>query len=95
MTPWLILTVLVAAGNLGVVLLIRGRWGRGAVVLALASLAGAVAGDAVAAATGLELVRLGDYHLVAASIGALLAMLVALLLMALATAPSGAQEGRR
>jgi hypothetical protein len=84
MSPWLLLTPLVAAINLAGFLVLRGRWGRLAWLLALASLLGTMTGDAVGGATGLEPLRLGDFHLVAASIGAQLAMLATLLLVALA-----------
>lgn len=83
MTPWMLLTALVAAINLCGFIALRGRWGRVVLPLALASVLGTVAGDAVGARTGLEPMRLGDYHIVAASVGAQLAMLVTLLLTAL------------
>jgi hypothetical protein len=51
--------------------------------LAMAALLGTALGNAVGALTGLELLRLGDYHVVAASVGAQLAMLATLLLAAL------------
>jgi hypothetical protein len=83
MTPWMLLTALVAAINLAGFIALRGRWGRVVLPLALASVLGTVAGDAVGARTGLEPMRLGDYHIVAASVGAQLAMLITLLLTAL------------
>jgi hypothetical protein len=83
MTPWMLLTALVAAINLSGFIALRGRWGRVVLPLAIASLLGTVIGDAVGARTGLELLRLGDFHIVAASVGAQLAMLVTLLLSAL------------
>lgn len=84
MSPWIVLVALTAAINLLVFVAIRGRWGRIVGVLAVAAAAGTAAGDAVAGRIGLDLVRIGDFHLVAASIGAQLAMLVAVLLAALA-----------
>jgi len=83
MTPWLLITVLLAAINLTGFVALRGRWGRSVLALALASLLGTVGGDAVGRITGLELLRLGDYHVVAASVGAQLLMLGTLLLAAL------------
>jgi hypothetical protein len=83
MTPWMLLTALVAAINLAGFVAVRGRWGRVVLPLAIAALLGTMAGDAVGSRTGLELLRLGDYHLVAASAGAQLAMLGTLLLAAL------------
>jgi hypothetical protein len=91
MTPWMLITVLLAVVNLAGLLALRGRWGRVVLVLALASLLGTAAGDAVGRATRLEVLKLGDYHVVAASVGAQLLMLVTLLLAALL--PSGSEGG--
>jgi hypothetical protein len=75
MTPWLVLALMVAAINLAAFMVLRGRWDRMVPLLALAALAGTVAGNAIGARTGLEVVRIGDFHLVAASAAAQLAML--------------------
>jgi hypothetical protein len=83
MGPWIVLSTLVAAINLFVFIALRGRWGRLVPLLALASLAGTVAGNAVGGRTGLELVRIGDFHLLAASVLAQLAMLAVTLLSAM------------
>ena len=83
MTPWLLITVLLALINLAAFLVVRGRWGRVVGLLALASLLGTIAGDAVGDATGLDILVLGDYHVLAACIGAQLLMLGTLLLMAM------------
>lgn len=80
MTPWMVLTALVAGMNLAAFTAVRGRWDRGLVPLALAALIGAIGGNAIGARTGLELVRIGDFHLVAACVAAQLAMLVTALL---------------
>jgi hypothetical protein len=93
MTPWLVLVGLVATANLALLLLIRGRWGRLSLLLALAALGGTVTGDAVAGRTGLELVRIGDFHLVAASVGAQVAMLAVLLVATVVTAAPGPARG--
>jgi hypothetical protein len=93
MTPWQLITVLVAAMNLAGFLVLRGRWGRVVLALAVAALVGTAAGDAVGRATGLEILQLGDYHVVAASVGAQLLMLATLLLAALL--PSGSEPGER
>lgn len=82
MTPWLLLTVLVAAINLAALLMVRGHWGRIVLLLYPVAVLGTVAGDAIGAATGLEVVRVGEFNLVAASVGAQLAMLVVLLVAA-------------
>lgn len=83
MTPWLLITVLLALINLAAFLVVRGRWGRVVGLLALASLLGTIAGDAVGDATGLDILVLGDYHVLAACIGAQVLMLGTLLLMAM------------
>jgi hypothetical protein len=81
--PWLIWVPLLALINLLVFVAIRGRWGRTVLVLGLASIAGVVIGDWVGEAIGLELVRIGDMHVLAASIGAQLLMFAVTLLAAL------------
>ncbi|MEO5985586.1 MAG: hypothetical protein ABIW50_03120 [Candidatus Limnocylindria bacterium] len=83
MPPWLVWVPLLSAMNLLVFVAIRGRWGRSVLVLALVSVIGVVVGDQVAGRTGLEVVRIGDMHLVAASVGAQLLMLAVSLLSAL------------
>jgi len=86
----MVLTAFVAAINLTAFIALRGRWDRRLVVLALASLLGTAAGNAIGDRTGLEVVRIGDFHLVAACVAAQLAMLIADLLGHLgpATPPS-------
>lgn len=91
MTPWLLLAVLVAAMNWAAFLVLRGSWGRLSLALGAAALAGTAAGEVVGSATGLELVRLGDFHLVAASIDAQLAMLATVL--GAAALPAGGADG--
>lgn len=76
MTPWMVLTAFVAAINLMAFTALRGRWDRRLVVLGLASLLGTAAGNAIGARTGLELVRIGDFHLLAACLVAQVAMLL-------------------
>jgi hypothetical protein len=96
MTPWMVLTALVAAINLTAFTAMRGRWDRRLFVLFVASLLGTAAGNAIGARTGLELVRIGDFHLVAACLAAQLAMLVTDLLAHLGPArPDPSQPGRR
>jgi hypothetical protein len=79
-TPWLLITVLLALINLLAFQVILGRWGRFAVALLAASLVGTALGNAVGGVTGLDLLKLGDYHVVAACIGAQLLMLGTVLL---------------
>jgi len=83
MPPWLLWVPLLAAINLLGFIAVRGRWGRVVGVLALASLAGVAAGDRVGDAIGLDLLRVGDMHVLAASLGAQLFMIVVSLLGAL------------
>ncbi len=83
MTPWLVLTAFVAALNLLAFVWIRGRWGRMVGVLAVASVLGTIAGNAIGARVGLELLRLGEFQVLAASVVAQLAMLAVVLLAAL------------
>ena len=96
MTPWLLITVLLAVINLAAFLAVRGRWGRMVGLLALASLLGTVLGDVVGRATRLDLLMLGDYHVVAACLGAQLLMVGTLLLAAmLPTADERASSNQR
>lgn len=81
--PWLVWIPLLALFNLLVFLTIRPRWGRIVLALALASVLGVIAGDRVADATGLEVLRIGDMHVVAASVTAQLFMVAVTLLAAL------------
>ena len=81
--PWLVWVPLLALINLLVFVAIRGRWGRVVVGLGLAAIAGVVIGDWVAGRLGLELLRIGDMHVIAASIGAQLLMVAVTLLAAL------------
>lgn len=83
LAPWLIWYPALALVNVLVFVAVRGRWGRSVFVLALAALAGVVVGDRIGEATGLEVVRIGDMHVVAACVTAQLAMLAVSLLSAL------------
>jgi hypothetical protein len=88
MTPWMVMSALVALGNLFGFVLVRGRWGSLVPFLLLASLLGTMAGNAIGGRTGLELLWIGDFALVAASAGAQLAMLAVVLLSAMGPQPS-------
>ena len=83
MPPWLLWVPLLAVLNLLVFLAIRGRWGRIVWLLAVASAIGVVIGDLVGGAIGFDLLRIGDMHVLAASIVAQLLMLAVTLLSAL------------
>jgi hypothetical protein len=89
MTPWLVWVGFVTAINLFLFVAIRGTWGRLVPILALASLVGVVVGDAIGGRTGLELLRIGDFHPLTASIVSQLAMAATVLLGALAPARPG------
>lgn len=91
MTPWLLITALLALINLFGFLTVRGRFGRTVIPLAVAAALGAGLGNLIGGLTGLELLRLGDYHVVAASVGAQLLMLGTVLLGALLPGGGGEQ----
>jgi hypothetical protein len=84
MGPWLVWVPLLGVFNLLVFIAFRGRWGRSVPLLFAASLVGIVIGNEVGGRTGLELLRIGDMHLVAASVAAQVLMLAVTLLSALA-----------
>ena len=84
MIAWLILVAFTAGVNLFVFIAIRGRWGPLVPVLAIASLAGTVAGNEVGRRLGMDLLRIGSFEPVAASAAAQIAMLATVLLAALA-----------
>ena len=94
MTPWMVLVAFVAAINLTAFTALRGKWDRRLFLLGLASLLGTMAGNAIGARTGLELVRIGDFNLVAACLAAQLAMLVTDLLGHLGPARDVEREDR-
>ncbi|MGH2427750.1 MAG: hypothetical protein ACRDGV_02515 [Candidatus Limnocylindria bacterium] len=81
MGPWAVWVPLLALINLFIFVALRGRWGRGVPILAIASVAGVLIGDQIAARTGLELLRVGDMHVIGASVTAQ-ALMVAVSLLA-------------
>lgn len=81
--PWLAWVPLLAFVNLMLFIAVRGRWGRIVWVLALAALIGVLIGDRLAEATGLEPLRIGDMHVIGASLTAQVLMVVVTLLSAL------------
>ena len=83
MPPWLIWVPMLALINLLVFIAIRGRWGRSVLGLAVAAVVGVLIGDQVGERTGLELLRIGDMHIVAASVAAQILMVAVSLLSAL------------
>ena len=93
MIAWLILVALTAAINLFSFVALRGRWGRLVPFLALAALCGTVAGNEVGRRLALDVLRIGSFDFLAASVGAQLAMLATLLLAALVPAPAPPAAG--
>ena len=83
MPPWLIWVPMLALINLLAFVAIRGRWGKSVIGLAAAAVIGVVIGDQVGARTGLELLQIGDMHIVAASVVAQVLMVAVSLLSAL------------
>lgn len=81
--PWIVWVPLLALVNLFAFIAVRGRWGRSVPVLLLASVAGVIIGNEVGGRTGLELLQVGDMHVVAASVGAHVLMLAVTLLAAM------------
>jgi hypothetical protein len=81
--PWLVWVPLLALINLLVFLAVRGRFGRSALGLGVASVVGVAVGDAIAEPLGIELLRIGDMNVLLASVGAQLLMIVVSLLSAL------------
>jgi hypothetical protein len=81
--PWLVWVPLLALINLLVFVAIRGRFGRSAIGLGVAAIAGVMVGDTVGERVGLDLLRIGDMNIVAASVGAQLLMVLVSLLSAL------------
>ena len=68
--PWLVWVPLLAAINLLVFIAVRGRWGRIVPALGVAAVIGVVVGDLVGERTGLEIMRIGDMNVLAASVAA-------------------------
>ena len=66
--PALILAILVGVFHASLFVLIRGTAGGRLVVIVLASILGAWAGDALAGRLGFNVLMLGDFHLLAASV---------------------------
>ena len=89
MWPWLIWTVLVALISVSLFVAIRGRAGRDLLPIGLAAWAGTAAGNALGGVIGLDVAVFGEFHLLAALIGAALAMAAAAALLALLAPRSG------
>ncbi len=66
--PSLVLSVLVGAFHAALSVLIRGTAGGRLPAIVLAAVLGAWAGDAISGRLGLEVLTIGDYHLLGASL---------------------------
>ncbi len=97
MVPWAIWTMLVATISLTLFVAVRGRWGREAPALVIAALIGTAAGNFLAALLGIDLLVLGEFHLVGATVGAQLALIATAAVATLLTRPSApaGSAGRR
>jgi len=93
MIVWLILVGFTAAINLFVFIAVRGRWGRLVYILFVASFVGTVIGNLVAERLGVELLRIGSFNLLPASVAAQLAMVATTLLAAMAPPPAPHGDG--
>jgi hypothetical protein len=81
--PWLVWYPALAIVNLLLFIAIRGRWGRLVIGLAVASLAGVGFGNWLGEQMSMELLRIGDMNVLAASLLAQTFMLIVTLLGAL------------
>jgi hypothetical protein len=91
--PWAIWTLLIGLISLTLYVAIRGRWGREAPALLAAALVGAAAGNFVAALLEVDLLVLGEYHVIGAGIGALLALTATGAVATLLGRPAGRRDG--
>jgi hypothetical protein len=69
-TPALVLAALIGGLHTGLYLFATGRIGLRTVLTVVAAVLGAWAGDEVATMLGIDPIRLGDFRLLAASLGA-------------------------
>jgi hypothetical protein len=85
--PSLVLSVLVGSFHTALSVLIRGTAGGRLPLLAIAAILGAWAGDALAGRLGFDLLRIGDYHLLGASIMAWVGIALVTVVAVLGPAP--------
>ena len=81
--PWIFLTIIVALANVAAFTAVRGRWDRLTLVLVPAAGLGTMVGNVVGERLGIDVFRVGDFNVLAASVAAQLAMVATLLLAAL------------
>ena len=84
--PAIVLAAILATFHVSAYVFVRGRAGARLPLLLLAAFLGAWAGDALAARLDVDPVRIGDFHVVAASIVAWLAIGIVVLLTVMAPA---------
>ena len=82
--PAAVMALLLGFLHVSIYVLIRGSAGRRLPALIVAAFLGAWAGDALAGRTGLDPVRIGDFHLIGASILAWVGILAVALVSVLA-----------
>ena len=87
--PAPILALLVGILHVSVYVLIRGRAGQRLPILVLAAFLGAWAGDALAARLDIDPFRIGDFHLIGASVLAWVGIVIVALIAVL-----GQRDGR-
>jgi hypothetical protein len=87
--PAPILALLVGILHVSAYVLIRGRAGQRLPVLVLAAFLGAWAGDALAGRLGIDPFRIGDFHVIGASIVAWVGIVIVALIAVL-----GQRDGR-
>lgn len=88
--PAIVLAAVLALFHVSAYVFVRGRAGARVPLLLLAAFLGAWAGDAIATRLDIDPVRIGDFHLVAASVLAWLAIGVVVLLAVMAPARAAA-----
>jgi hypothetical protein len=86
--PAHVLAVLVGLFHAALFVFIRGRAGGGTVLVLLASILGAWAGDAVGGRLGVDPLRVGDFHVMSASIVAWIGIAFVAVITVLGPAPS-------
>ncbi len=91
LAPSPVLALLVGIFHTGLYVLLRGSAGGRLPLVLIAAALGAWAGDAVGGRLGLELVRIGDFHLLAASVVAWIGIGFVTVLAVLG--PSGRRAG--
>ena len=93
--PAPVLALLVGVLHVSIYVLIRGRAGQRVPILILAAFLGAWAGDALAARLGADPVRIGDFHLIAASVLAWVGIAIVAIVAVLAQREAQPRAGVR